>query len=171
MMKNTISLFTLMLSAGMALAEEEVPTDAASEARVKKLVEQLGDTRYPLRESAQKALLKEGERILPILEKLGPVADPEVRRRLDGIRRVLSRRELVVAWDAQTKQAPAINAPPGPFLLTGRVQIVQKSRAFDTSDLGSLVIELYVNEGGDEPVRRELWKIDGQALKKLARRE
>src|SRR5262245_25651746 len=172
-MKNTIALVALLF-AGPVLAEDEPPPDAASEARIQKLVEQLGDARYPVREGAQKALLKEGESVLPILEKLGPVADPEVRRRLDGIRKALSRCQLVVTWDHTATRAPLINAPPGSLgaqllFLSGRVQVVQSRRVAD-AELGKLTVELCLpSEEG--PIRREAWEIGAESLPKLARRD
>src|SRR5262245_53028677 len=169
-MKNTIALVALLF-AGPVLAEDEPPPDAASEARIQKLVEQLGDARYPVREGAQKALLKEGESILPILDKLGPVTDPEVRRRLDRIRKALSRCQLVVTWDPTATRTPLINAPPGPqpFFLSGRVQVIQSRRVSD-AELGKLTVDMYL-PGEEGPIRREVWEIGKETLPKLAKRD
>ena len=56
------------------------------EKHVRSLVEQLGHDDYPQREAAQRALLKEGPAILPVLDKLGPQTDPEIQSRLRRLR-------------------------------------------------------------------------------------
>lgn len=63
------------------------PTRGAEwEKRVISLVEKLGHDQYYQREAAQRALLKEGPAILPVLDKLGPQADPEIQFRLRTLR-------------------------------------------------------------------------------------
>ena len=122
---NATWIVGLVFAAGSAVADGDSDApDPACETRIRKLVEQLGDARYPVRESAQKALLNEGESILPILDKLGPIADAEVRQRLAGIRKILGRRELLVTWDSAAKHTRAMNAPPESLLIAGRVQVV-----------------------------------------------
>src|SRR5262245_49192632 len=51
-----------------------------------KLVAQLGDSKFAIREAAQRALLKYGEAIVPELDKLTKSADAEAADRLRKIR-------------------------------------------------------------------------------------
>src|SRR5262249_15949812 len=103
---NATWIVGLVFAASSAVADGDA-SDPACEARIRKLVEQLGDARYTVRESAQKALLKHGESILPIIDKLAPIADAEVRHRIAAIRKILCRRELLVTWDHAAHPARA----------------------------------------------------------------
>jgi hypothetical protein len=59
------------------------------EKQVPALVRQLADTEFARREAAEKALLRLGAEVVPVLDKLGPHEDAEVRTRLARVRRAL----------------------------------------------------------------------------------
>jgi len=61
-------------------------TDAAWEKRVEALIRQLDDASFTRREAAQQALLAEGEKIVPLLDRARPDANLELRRRIERIR-------------------------------------------------------------------------------------
>ena len=65
---------------------KQVPRGPEWEKHVISLVEKLGHDEYQQREAAQRALLKEGPAILPVLDKLGPQTDPEIQVRLRRLR-------------------------------------------------------------------------------------
>src|SRR5262249_33773476 len=73
--------------AGRAVPQASPPPDL--EKQVKVLVRQLGDRAFARREAAHKALLKLGDGVVPLLEKLGPAEAPEVQLRIARIRREL----------------------------------------------------------------------------------
>jgi hypothetical protein len=78
-----------LLSAGArTLPAESKPglPEAQWEKHVQSLVEQLGHDEFQRREAAQRALLQEGPKILPVLDKLAPPSDPEIQVRLRRIR-------------------------------------------------------------------------------------
>src|SRR5262245_61650001 len=77
----------LMIVCG-AVAFAVAPQQPASDwqPRVRALILQLGDSSYAKREAAAKALLAEGERIVPLLDEARKNADLELGRRLDRIR-------------------------------------------------------------------------------------
>jgi hypothetical protein len=54
--------------------------------RIEALIQQLGDVSFAKREAATKALLAEGEKIVPLLDKARKDADLETARRLERIR-------------------------------------------------------------------------------------
>lgn len=60
--------------------------DADDKARVAGLIAQLGDEDFARREAAQRALVAEGERLVPLIDALPPVDDAEVGLRLKRIR-------------------------------------------------------------------------------------
>src|SRR5688572_8436936 len=72
-----------------AAAPEDGPGDPVWEARVISLVRRLGDDDFGKREEAQRLLLREGEKLVPFLGRLGPPQGPEAHRRLAAIRRAL----------------------------------------------------------------------------------
>src|SRR4051812_46657240 len=63
-----------------------VPAQARWEEHVFTLIEQLGDDDFERREAAQRALLREGARVVPLLEKRLDHKDTEVRSRLARVR-------------------------------------------------------------------------------------
>lgn len=65
---------------------KQVPRGPEWEKHVISLVEKLGHAEYQQREAAHRALLKEGPAILPVLDKLGPQTDLEIRSRLRRLR-------------------------------------------------------------------------------------
>lgn len=66
------------------------PPEAGWEEQVRSLVEQLGHDEFQRREAAERALLQQGPKIVPVLDKLGPHTDAEIQRRLRRIRRHLT---------------------------------------------------------------------------------
>jgi hypothetical protein len=80
-------LLTGLPFAGRAAPQGSPPPDL--EKRVKALVGQLGDRAFARREAAHKALLKLGDGVVPLLEKLGRAEAPEVQLRIARIRRDL----------------------------------------------------------------------------------
>jgi hypothetical protein len=80
-----------LLLASVPLAGRAAPQGSPPdlEKQVKSLVGQLGDRAFARREAAHKALLRLGEGVLPLLEKLGPAQAPEVQLRITRIRREL----------------------------------------------------------------------------------
>jgi hypothetical protein len=63
--------------------------------RIAGLIKQLGADSYDRREEASKALDQIGEPALPELRKAATSADPEVRRRAEGLIQAISERGLV----------------------------------------------------------------------------
>lgn len=61
------------------------PSEAASNDRLRRLVDSLGDSSYAIRESATKELVAAGEAALPELRRGLESADPEVRRRAGSV--------------------------------------------------------------------------------------
>ena len=59
------------------------------EKQVCALVRQLADADFARREAAEKALLRLGDGVVPVLDRLGPQEDAEVRTRLARVRRAL----------------------------------------------------------------------------------
>jgi hypothetical protein len=59
------------------------------EKQVRALVRQLGDPEFARREAAERELLRLGEAVVPVLDRLGPQDDAEVRTRLARVRRAL----------------------------------------------------------------------------------
>ncbi len=70
-------------------ARPDRPDEDERERRVASLVRQLGDGTFERREAAQRALEQMGPDVLPVIEKLGPQQDPEIRARLGRLRREL----------------------------------------------------------------------------------
>jgi hypothetical protein len=66
------------------------PKEAEKEKQILALVGQLGDDDFDRRETAFKALTQVGEDVFPVLDKLGPQADPEIQNRLRLLRRKLT---------------------------------------------------------------------------------
>ena len=148
---------------------------AAREERVRALVRQLGDARYRERESAHKALLKEGEKILPLLDKLPPARDFEIRSRLDAIRDRLTRTELVMAWDGEI--AVHRFKPDRPlwrdfeFILSGSVRLVQRQRVVEMGSAVSAHVELYEVKGRDILELMQTWELGREVMTKAIRRD
>ena len=69
---------------GTAQGGAQPPNDW--EPRVRALVRQLGDPSYAKREAATKALLAEGDKIVPLIDQARDRADLELARRIDRIR-------------------------------------------------------------------------------------
>lgn len=89
-MNATVWLVPLVL--GLAAAGSEgrpAEPRPAREEQVRALVRQLGHPEFRQREEAQQALVRLGTEVLPLIEKLGPQADAEVRQRLGQVRREL----------------------------------------------------------------------------------
>ena len=61
-------------------------TPPAWHERVEALIRQLGDASFAKRDAATKALIAEGDKIVPLLDKARPNADLELARRIDRIR-------------------------------------------------------------------------------------
>ncbi|MHC4718825.1 MAG: outer membrane protein assembly factor BamB family protein, partial [Planctomycetota bacterium] len=104
-----MAVLVVMLTAGVARAAP--PADAgADEAHIQRLIKQLGDDSYQVRERAQKELQKMGPPAIPFLEKaLAESADPEVQVRAELIlpearRLVRSLYGGIVAVDASTRK-------------------------------------------------------------------
>jgi hypothetical protein len=70
-------------------APQGPPPPADLEKQVKALVKQLGERAFARREAAHKALIKLGDGVVPLLDKLGPAEAPEVQLRIARIRREL----------------------------------------------------------------------------------
>lgn len=90
---TAVMVFSAVLAMGLPFplsaqgpSSEDKPEGAEWEKRIASLVEKLGHDEYTRREAAQRALLEEGPRILPVLDKLGPPTDPEIQFRLRRIR-------------------------------------------------------------------------------------
>ncbi len=85
-----LALAVILLLSPETLASPAEPTqnppEAEWEKRVQSLVQQLGHDDFHRREAAQRALLEQGDKILPALDKLGPQTDPEIQVRLRRIR-------------------------------------------------------------------------------------
>lgn len=81
-MLTTMVFSTLLLATGQGNPQR---TDVW-EARVKGLIRQLGDASFAKREAATKALLVEGDAIVPLLDRARKDADLELSRRIDRIR-------------------------------------------------------------------------------------
>jgi hypothetical protein len=98
----------LILAAGAGGQAAGPPERQRFEQQVAALVRQLGDDDFERREAAQRALLRLGPDILPVVEKLGPQEDEEVRQRLHRIHR-----RLVGLFD-DLRAALAALPEPGP---------------------------------------------------------
>ncbi len=70
-------------------AKPDEPNREEWERQIIALVERLGDERFDEREAAHDALVRKGDAILPILNKLESGIDPEIRHRVNRIRREL----------------------------------------------------------------------------------
>jgi hypothetical protein len=70
-------------------AKPDAPNGEEWERQIIALVERLGNERFEEREAAHDALVRKGDAILPILNKLEPGIDPEIRHRVNRIRREL----------------------------------------------------------------------------------
>ena len=87
---------SMLAMAAMALLSAETRAFAAEprqnlaqaewQKHVQSLVEQLGHDDFQKRETAQRALLEQGDKILPVLDGLGPQTDPEIQIRLRRVR-------------------------------------------------------------------------------------
>src|SRR5579884_2510033 len=75
-----------------ALLSAAAPPAGPSSARVARLIGQLGDDDFSVREAATARLMRAGEAELPALHKALASADPEVRRRAGRIVAVIERR-------------------------------------------------------------------------------
>lgn len=64
----------------------DAKTHAVFQARVHRLIKQLADENFATREAAQRALIAEGERLVPLIDALPPSDDAEVAHRLKRIR-------------------------------------------------------------------------------------
>jgi hypothetical protein len=124
--------FTLALGPALALIAQvlapALPPQAGepgcSEQRIRALVRQLGDREFRRREAAQDALLREGMRILPVLDRLGPQDDAEINRRLGALRAQIPPCKLVLSCAQQVRPVhDPLNGKANPCL-TGRVSLL-----------------------------------------------
>ncbi len=111
-MAATVLLFT---GTGVLAAEPgQGPPQPAWEKQIRSLIEQLGHDDFQRREAAQRALLREGPKILPVLDKLAPPADLEIQVRIRRIRYQLAgflddiRRRLTSLPEVQHESRPPI---------------------------------------------------------------
>jgi hypothetical protein len=126
-----------LLAGTMASVGPAAPPDL--EAKVKALVRQLGDEEFARREAAQEALRKLGPDIVPILDRLGPPLDAEVRSRLDRLHR-----DLVGYLEdirAGLAALPAIKDEERPALPDGLEQVIRRHQPQSGDFLLSLVAE------------------------------
>jgi hypothetical protein len=79
------------IGALLALPGPAAPSEPSLCAPVRSLIEQLGDTRFEMREAADRALAAAGPAVLPELRKSANHSDAEVRRRLQGLIPALER--------------------------------------------------------------------------------
>lgn len=78
---------TALLVVGAVFSRPDTDdSNSAWEARVEGLIKQLGDASFAKRDAATKALLAEGDSIVPLLDRARVGADLELSRRIDRIR-------------------------------------------------------------------------------------
>ncbi len=115
-----------MLVAGAVLSWQNTDESPAWEARVQGLIKQLGDPSFAKRDAATKALMAEGDKIIPYIDRARVGADLELSRRIDRIRHRLvgyirDLTDFLQSLPANDKQQlPAI--PPDMVSLVGANQ-------------------------------------------------
>jgi hypothetical protein len=154
---------------GGVQAAWEPATTQALEQHVRRLVEDLGDPSHRRRETAHKKLIDAGEKILPILDKLAPPQDLEVRVRLARIRERLTRRDVVLAMDPKVEFVE--DSKQQMPVLRGRFHLVQNGRVVEPRGNGPLILEQYEKLPDGRLLKRETWAFDADTLKKLAKRD
>ena len=82
----TISLQLAITWGMLAIPDSAAKPTSDWQPRVQALIRQLGDPSFAKREAAAKALLAEGDKIVPLLDKARASADLEMARRIDRIR-------------------------------------------------------------------------------------
>lgn len=92
------------IAAAILLACGAAADDPADEARIERLIQQLGAASYATRQQATRALIKCGEPAVPALDAAARSSEPEVRQRA---RTILAR--IGLSWRPELKQL----LPPG----------------------------------------------------------
>jgi len=147
-----LPVLTLLAALWLPLPAPAAEPDAALRAKVKQLVEQLGDQDPARQTAAEAALLKLGPDILPLLPESGP------NKRLKTVRRTLR--------DARIRQALA----PRTFTLQDRAVPLSKALKALAGQTGVPVADRRRDKEGDPKLRLQLERVTfWQGLDAIAR--
>jgi hypothetical protein len=163
---NAVGIALTLAPQACAAAESH----ARWERQVRELVRQLGDNSFARREAAYSALLRKGDRALPVLDRLRREEDPEIHRRLHRLRAALAWCKVTAVWE--TKLIKLRDSVNGGWLsfLSGRVTLLGPPRGIPVAPMGDLRILLYDHTpgaGNARPVLLETWIFPHEVLKPL----
>lgn len=135
-MKTLLLSLLLLLPMSMTLAQDEPAPDKPEESigdRIRRLVEELGDDSYQIREKAQKALEKIGKPALEALKKAYKSADLEVTSRAEELIEKITGKKLQPKSDPEDKPSvPNLRpeTPEMPFDPNDMKEMLEKFEEF-----------------------------------------
>jgi hypothetical protein len=169
----TLAVGSALAIFGQVLAPPVPREPGRSEQQIRALVRQLGDREFRRREAAQCALLREGMRILPVLDRLGPQEDAEIGRRVASLQGQIPSCKLVVVWQNKLRRVGDPLNGKSNLCLSGRVTLLGPPGTAAPAPDGVLRVRLYDHTAAGEnggPVPLEQWIYPPEVLRQHVKR-